>query len=411
MEIPKRIRNPIKKRKVSEPVTALQNEEQEGLYVFLTFEDGYTARICKTCDILTEKESPITSFEGLIPGARVLARWSDNKFYNATVDHIGFCDQKQDPRKGAKKDIKRNYASAESFYNQNRVASAPAEHGPSSALTQPPSPGLPPTQHQSVQLPCSVKPFNPQPMTPSEYCNQDQPGFLDLDEHQRQTITHNSTPKETFLGLLYNPSIPHPSAEVTIQDDQLGLEPEEYEDPTVRSQNSSYENEQWEPCETCKLEVQALLKENKMMKDVLSSMNLEHLQVLREFIDKMEDYKSRESGVLMPQTRPGQQELYPDSGLLLSSTKLAAIHQESKKDCLRLFHLLFDQFFTHEECSNSVAFGKHGKVPEGKTILDKSKVNGILTYVMSCGKCHGWKPVEKSKLKKALINKCRMRST
>ncbi|RXN33141.1 PERQ amino acid-rich with GYF domain-containing 2-like protein [Labeo rohita] len=139
--------------------------------------------------------------------------------------------------------------------------------------------------------------------------------------------------------------------------------------------------------------------------------DLEHLQALRDFIDKMEDYKSRESGVLMPQTRPGQQELYPDSGLLLSSTKLAAIHQESKKDCLHLFHLLFDQFFTHEECSNSVAFGKHGKVPEGKTILEKSKVNGILTYVMSCGKCHGWKPVEKSKLKKALINKCRMRST
>ncbi|GAA6085510.1 uncharacterized protein LOC113037882 [Tachysurus ichikawai] len=136
-------------------------------------------------------------------------------------------------------------------------------------------------------------------MTPSGYCNQDQP------------------------------------AEVTIQDDQLGLEPEEeYEEPTVISQNASYENEQWEPCETCKLEVQALLKETKMMKDVLSSMNLEHLQALRDFIDKMEDYKSRESGVLMPQTRPGQQELYPDSGLLLS--KLAAIHQESKKDCLRL---------------------------------------------------------------------------
>lgn len=30
MEIPKRIRNPIKKTKVSEPATALQNEEREG---------------------------------------------------------------------------------------------------------------------------------------------------------------------------------------------------------------------------------------------------------------------------------------------------------------------------------------------------------------------------------------------
>lgn len=85
----------------------------------------------------------------------------------------------------------------------------------------------------------------------------------------------------------------------------------------------------------------------------------------------------------MPKTRPAQQELYPDSGLLLSSTELAAIHQESKKDCLRLFHLLFDQFFTPEECSNSVAFGKHGKVPEGKKSLDKSKVNRILSKFLN----------------------------
>lgn len=34
----------------------------------------------------------------------------------------------------------------------------------------------------------------------------------------------------------------------------------------------------------------------------------------------------------------------------------------------------------------------------------------IVAYVMSCGKSYGWKPVEESKLKKALINKCRMRS-
>jgi len=58
---------------------------------------------------------------------------------------------------------------------------------------------------------------------------------------------------------------------------------------------------------------------------------------------------------------------------------LAAIHAEAKKDCLRLFHLLFDEFFSSEECQNTVAFGKHGKVPEGKTVLEKSKVNGLLS--------------------------------
>lgn len=53
------------------------------------------------------------------------------------------------------------------------------------------------------------------------------------------------------------------------------------------------------------------------------------------------------------------------------------IHEEARKDCLRLLHLLFDGFVSVEECQNAVAFGKHGKVPEGKAVLDKSKVDGI----------------------------------
>ena len=82
----------------------------------------------------------------------------------------------------------------------------------------------------------------------------------------------------------------------------------------------------------------------------------------------------------MPTTRQsGKQELYQDCGLFLSSTRFAAIHADARKDCLRLFHLLFDEFFTAEECQNAVAFGRHGKVPEGKAVLDKSKVDGILS--------------------------------
>lgn len=90
------------------------------------------------------------------------------------------------------------------------------------------------------------------------------------------------------------------------------------------------------------------------------------------------------SDVRATRSRSGKQELYLGSGLLSSSTRLAAIHAEARKDCLPLFHLFFNGFFTPEECKNAVAFGKHGQVPEGKTVLDKSKVNEMLsTYVTS----------------------------
>ncbi|CAM4567893.1 unnamed protein product [Leuciscus chuanchicus] len=121
----------------------------------------------------------------------------------------------------------------------------------------------------------------------------------------------------------------------------------------------------------------------------------EHLEAFRSFLDKVEQIQPQ-AGVWAPKGRSRQQELYPGSGLFLSSTHLAAIHATAKKDCLRLFHLLFDEFFTAEECQNAVAFGKHGKVPDGKRVLDKFKVNAILTYVMRCSTLDGWTPVEKT---------------
>lgn len=97
-------------------------------------------------------------------------------------------------------------------------------------------------------------------------------------------------------------------------------------------------------------------------------------------LNKIEQIQPQ-AGVMTAKHICGKQELYPESGLFLSFTHLAAIHTEAKKNCLCLFHLLFDEFFNAEDCQNAVVFGKHGKVPEGKTVLDKSKVNGIL-------KCH-----------------------
>ncbi|XP_059360594.1 uncharacterized protein LOC132098526 [Carassius carassius] len=128
--------------------------------------------------------------------------------------------------------------------------------------------------------------------------------------------------------------------------------------------------------------------------DVLCGISGEHLEAFRGFLDKVEQIQPQ-AGVWAPKGRSRQQKLYPGSGLFLSSTNLAAIHATAKKDCLCLFRLLFDEFFTAEECQNAVAFGKHGKVPDGKRVLDKFKVNAILTYVMRCSTLDGWTPVEK----------------
>lgn len=76
---------------------------------------------------------------------------------------------------------------------------------------------------------------------------------------------------------------------------------------------------------------------------------------------------------------------------------------------MRLFHLLFEHFFTEEDLIGAVAFGRRGKVPDGKKILDRRTVDAIIAYVLHCSALDGWTSVESSKLKKACINKCRLR--
>ncbi|XP_048114984.1 uncharacterized protein LOC125304614 isoform X2 [Alosa alosa] len=106
---------------------------------------------------------------------------------------------------------------------------------------------------------------------------------------------------------------------------------------------------------------------------------------------------------------PGQQELYTGCGVYLPTVRLAAMHQESRQDCMRLFHQLFEHFFSEDDLIGAVAFGKRGKVPKGKKVLDRRIVDGIITYVLRCSSLDGWTSVDSSKLKKACINKCRMR--
>ncbi|XP_026863781.2 uncharacterized protein KIAA1958 isoform X2 [Electrophorus electricus] len=105
-----------------------------------------------------------------------------------------------------------------------------------------------------------------------------------------------------------------------------------------------------------------------------------------------------------------EQELFPGSGLFLPPYKLACMHRESRQDSMRLFHLLFEHFFSEEDLVGAVAFGKRGKVPAGKKILDRRTVDGVMSYVLRCSSLDGWTPVEPAKLKKACINKCRLRT-
>ena len=76
---------------------------------------------------------------------------------------------------------------------------------------------------------------------------------------------------------------------------------------------------------------------------------------------------------------PGQQELYPGSEVYLPTVRLAAMHQESRQDCMRLFHQLFEHFFSEDDLVGAVAFGKRGKVPNGKKVLDRRIVDGIIS--------------------------------
>ncbi|XP_072562569.1 nicotinamide/nicotinic acid mononucleotide adenylyltransferase 1-like [Paramormyrops kingsleyae] len=76
-------------------------------------------------DILQKDDKPIACFRDLKPGDVVLARWSDNKFYSATVDYIGTADKTVDAKKGTRKDIKTKDAAAERFYNLPSLPQVP----------------------------------------------------------------------------------------------------------------------------------------------------------------------------------------------------------------------------------------------------------------------------------------------
>ncbi|XP_005155670.1 uncharacterized protein KIAA1958 homolog isoform X4 [Danio rerio] len=151
------------------------------------------------------------------------------------------------------------------------------------------------------------------------------------------------------------------------------------------------------------------LEERKHLEEFITGIDTVTLQNLQTVIDRILVFHERTQMPLSSPARLGEQELFPGSGLYLPHYKLASMLQESRQDSMRLFHLLFEHFFSEEDLNGAVAFGKRGKVPDGKKVLDRRKVDGIMSYVLRCSTIDGWTPVESSKLKKACINKCRLR--
>lgn len=109
-------------------------------------------------DILNKNDEPIACFSDQNPGEEVLARWSDNKFYSATVDYIGTLDNTLDAKKATMKDMKTRAAVPKRFYSlppPPRAAQPTSEqHHPSyvqHSIIQPPtaasSPSLQPQYH------------------------------------------------------------------------------------------------------------------------------------------------------------------------------------------------------------------------------------------------------------------------
>ncbi|CAL9695383.1 unnamed protein product [Knipowitschia caucasica] len=553
-ELPKRHRLPPKKASCYQAfLESPKGVGVAGSFVFVSFEDGYTGKMFNICDVLRKDEKPVQDFHDLSPGEEILARWSDHKFYNATVEYIG-TNTKKDAKKTVSKKKDAVASQHHNFYNsspshptkqqpastpqpaqqpsqQHQVASAlqpvqqpSQQHQVASALqpVQQPSQqhqvasALQPVQQpsQQHQVASALQPVQ-QPSQQHQVASALQPVQQPSQQHQvasalqhappnqhlQQQSRHQSHPYQLLQSSpqqsphprhllyhqplqsievqpppLYGPSYsksltsyyqltPSTSQQVYAQVHHSTIvsqgTPEKHDvfqsaiETPPRSVRSSFMNmlntppgssraehsgaisdtstadtiilerspieqygepcgtpqsseEGFQPCENCAAEF-ARLKENNKRLEVLNTIDSADLEKIRELLGKIEE--------LVPSTKEGHQgrqrdkkELYPGSGLYISATRLAAIKVEAKKDCLRLFHLLFDEVFSPEECRNCVAFGKHGKIPDGKTLLNKRKVDAVLTYIMHCCTLAGWIPVDMSKVKKALINKCRARA-
>ncbi|XP_061760997.1 uncharacterized protein LOC133555693 [Nerophis ophidion] len=96
----------------------------------------------------------------------------------------------------------------------------------------------------------------------------------------------------------------------------------------------------WTPCDGCREELEKIRREKQRIEEVLLKIDPGQVRVLQTLCDLVGDKYS--DG---PPQQSDQQELFPESGVFISSFRLAAMRHASKPKCMRLFHALFDLFF------------------------------------------------------------------
>ncbi|XP_051985091.1 skin secretory protein xP2-like [Xyrauchen texanus] len=371
----KRLRVPTQKMK---DLSSPPPNEQSGCVAFVRWEDGYTGKIFKGSDILARDEAPV-QLQDLRSGDPVLAKWSDGKFYKATVEYISGEDQAKLP--------KGHPTPQESFLNILKgdepsditsgsdtiiIDRSPlSEHGEKiPSLNPSPDGGLATGRNTAGPPPYgSAKggTIGPSPYrghTPS-------PSLYDLNT-SGPSPGGGHTPSPSLYDL--NTSGPSPGG---------GHTPS----PSPYSLNTSGPSPGG----------------GHAASPSAYSLNTIGPSPYRGHAPSPSPYSLNTSG---PSPGGGHT---PSPSLYDLNTSGPSPGGGDTPSPL-LFHALFDHFFTVEECQNAVPFGRPGNNPsgkEGKQVLDRKKVDGILTYVLRCATLPDWEPIEEAKLKKAFVNKCR----
>ncbi|TRY94524.1 hypothetical protein DNTS_027865 [Danionella cerebrum] len=276
--------------------------------------------------------------------------------------------------------------------DSNAVSSSPLENSPLSTSKQL-RPSLLPTQNK-VQM--NLNPGCSQSSMNLPHSGQiDAMGVLHRDEYPRASLSYG----ESSIGVNHEMDL------LSAQALSTEVRPDNTDQliPAVESSEEHLCPSDLSPIS------EKFFEDRKNLEDFITGIDTTTLQNLQSIIERILVFHERSQMPLSNPTQVGDQELFPGSGLYLPHYKLARVLQESRQDSMRLFHLLFEHFFSEEDLNGAVAFGKRGKVPDGKKMLDRRKVDGIMSYVMRCSTIDGWTPVESSKLKKACINKCRLR--
>ncbi|XP_041928093.1 uncharacterized protein LOC121693020 isoform X2 [Alosa sapidissima] len=406
----KRVRVPTQKMK--ELQNSPPTNEQPGCFAFVRWEDGYTGKVFTGSDILARDEAPV-QLQDLRSGDPVLAKWSDGKFYRAIVEYISREDQANPPKgrttpQGFLSLLKGDEPSDSTSGSDTIIVdrSQLSEHGEEIPALNPSSDGGhatgcntagPPPYGSTKGGTIVPSPYGGNTVSPSPY---------DLNNSGPPPYGSN-TPNPSPYG--FNTSGPPPYGSDTPSPSPYGFNtsgPPPYgsntPSPSPSDLNTSgpspdrghaahlapnrrdacnssdegnipgqQEENAWTPCDGCKGEVEKILHEKRRINEVISRIDpgqVRELQTLLELIG--ERHHDGATSTL------GQQELFPGSGILISSFRLAALHQASKPNSMRLFHALFDHFFTLEECKNAVPFGRPGNNPSGrgKRVLDRKKL-------------------------------------